>query len=235
MVHLEQLSGTQDLTEIKNYWETAHRELISLPLEKRTNEYFSRYSGFIVRFQDQIPKVIKLLEDTATSLVGAILTTPTKEQFTITMLEIYADGIWDESGDYIKEIFRNKSTIAERKMKRGPMLYYYGGRLDIKVFEEHLPFSFLIRNLRRSDGSNLSAKKFGSAYPKPIYEKLFGVPPDFFSESTPEEEFLLDGNHRFQLTMPKIRLKPTPIKRILNGSPTGLSGLYKHCNWNFSI
>jgi len=71
--------------------------------------YLDLYTDFISRFHKKIPEVVKLLEETAQSLIGARLITPNNESFTISMVEIYADGIWDESGDYIKEMFEYKN------------------------------------------------------------------------------------------------------------------------------
>ena len=235
MKNIEKLSGIHDLKEIQDYWTITHEHLMKSSLEDRCNQYLGLYTSFISKFNNRIPGVVKLLEDIAKSLIGAKLITPNNQIFTIAMIEIYADGIWDESGDYIKEIFQFSKTTAIKKMRQGPMLYYHFGRLDIKVFGPNLPFSFLIRNLITPDGTKLSNNENGAAYPDEGYETIFGVPKGFFSETTPSEEFQLDGNHGFKLEMPSTSHQINATKRILNGYPTGLSGLYKHCNWNLAI
>jgi len=95
----------------------------------------------------------------------------------ISMIEIYADGIFDEAGDLIKGLYgtqmnklsgnltRERDSIEIirdlpkddykflNKLLKGPRIYFFSGRLDIVILDKYLPFSFLIRQLRNEEGN----------------------------------------------------------------------------------
>ena len=256
MTFIEELSGTNNLDVIRSYWMKTHKYLISLSLEERKKERSRLHNEFLSRFKNQIPAIKDLLEETARSLLGSTLVSPNKKRYKVSMLEIYADGIWDEGGDYIKEIFRNEETNAISKMMQGPMLYYFGGRIDIKVFANFLPFSFLIRKLEGHGIEQYFDEKYGSAYPQKkennrcVYKKycqIFGIQNYFkglssyknlIFEESPDFKLLLYGNHDFSLEGPFNSISENQIrkeKRVCNRSFRGLSSFDKDRHWNFSI
>lgn len=229
MTFLEKLSGINDLDNIRCYWIKTHKYLISLSLEERKKERSRIHNEFLTRFQNQIPAIKELLEETARSLLGSSLVAPNNKKYKISMLEIYADGIWDEAGDYIKEIFLYQKTRAIEKMMAGPMLYYHGGRIDIKVFSNYLPFSFLIRKLHGNESEQYFHKDEGSAYPrekldsslKP-YENLFGLEPGYFKRrpscnelikySSPDYPMMLNPKNKIWLAGPFESIPESDIK-----------------------
>jgi hypothetical protein len=217
---------------LANYWKgllAKRDQLISSTfLDIKEEKLF-----FDTEFNSIIPDVVMALEEHAARLLGAKLNTP-YGLFVVEMVEIYADGIWDETGDFIKNLFLCKKSLAEKKLLQGPRLYMYGGRVDIKLFEEFLPFSFLIRNLRKPDGTLLNTKKsIGAAYPKDGYINIFGD-KNFFG-SHDQTKLMLDGTGTINMEISLTAHVPHTQKRICNGKPNGVGGRYKEREWNFSI
>lgn len=128
-----------------------------------------------------IEKIIKSLEQIAKRLLGCtiFLCNDLAKYYVIHMIEIYADCLLDDKGDYI-HYFNTKSKNPKFRMKcfKGPFLYFYGGRIDIKIWDEYIPVSFLIRKLFEVNKDltikkNSIRKDNGVLYE--VYQKLLGI------------------------------------------------------------
>lgn len=165
-------SCTNSYNRVQDYWTRNIIDLLQQEMDERREALNSFLSGYSVLLKNQIPKIIKDLELLAMELLGCRLKFG-KEFLTINMVEIYADGIGDESGDLIKEL--NRLTLDEsisdsndiirdlssrgdfnygflNKLLPGPRLYDYYGRLDINILNKYLPFSLLIRQFKNDEG-----------------------------------------------------------------------------------
>lgn len=277
-------SGSDELKEIykkiSNFWMTPsiwynlsdhdkNPELKQLLLIKKFSEKLNK---------SEIDLVIKDLECKAKKILGCKINVFGNESI-ITMIEIYADGIIDCAGDLIKGITHynldflqemthsNDNLLLKRieelplnkfgflnKLLKGPRLYYYNGRLDINIFENYLPFSFLIRQLSNDKGelvnlngeelykdrNSISRKqyfKFGSAWDicagldKNNKKQLYRLSGRTYAISSfAEDPFslaLIDSDNTYKFR--------DPTKRIENRKYTGLCGCYKDRDWNFAI
>ena len=221
-------------TRLMEYWENFHLEMMTKTYEERQLLYLDKYINFTSNFNDIIPEVIDNLELVAREILGCRLVVNNRI-FTISMVEIYADGIWDETGDYIKEIFRNNNTRAINKMiMNSPSIYYYGGRIDIKLFSTFLPFSLLIRNLIENN-QYINNYRFGSAYPSIDYNQLFEI--NNISDLN-KNNLIINENNIFNLLDRTEEFQNINIEtslRIESGRETGLNGLFKYKKWNFSL
>lgn len=270
----------------KQYWQTKIPELMNLESNKTTprqDKYLSTYKDFIYDFPNEIQKISEDLENIAERLLGCSLQINNMGPVTITMLEIYADGIWDESGDLIKGIFQNDGKPFENskpeslphdiqfhnkkgnylfmsKLLEGPRIYFYNGRLDIKILGEFLPFSLLIRQFRNSKGElvtiNGNPKPFiipvNSNKNKPNRYEEYGSANLLFTkedvkklkEIAQTDQAIIypsNGNVKHHVTISD-RKESFPednniVKRprIESGRVTGLHGLYKYQSWNLTL
>lgn len=70
----------------------------------------------------------------------------------ITQIELYADCIGDEYGDCYKScINKYKHSKSFCKLLSGVRLYENSGRIDINIWPEFVPVSYLIRGIRHND------------------------------------------------------------------------------------
>ncbi len=162
--------------EIKEYWSNFWQINKKLPFKERDQKRKQNEDIFNRQFsQDKKNRVVEILEDIANNLIGSTIEFRINNEwksYKIAMVEIYADGIWDEAGDFIKQIYRSQNTLAETKLYSGPRLYFFNGRLDIKAFGEFMPFSFLIRNYIDGNNKLLADETWGSCYKFDFYSDV---------------------------------------------------------------
>ena len=246
---------------------------------ERRGHYQMYYMDFIATYYHDIEIICADIEHVAKRLLGCWLRVQNSVPLKITMLEVYADGIWDESGDFLKGLFQYECNSIRKKnidfplisseiekgnskflckLLEGPRLYFYGGRLDIKIFGKFLPFSFLIRQFRNDKNelvdfngrhdkiiSQLQKRKFDEATLKD-----FGSAGIHFETLEPEEitqlnKLAISSSAYIRSSYGPViitdREKDIPedkIKyryRIEGNRETGLNGLYKYRPWNISL
>jgi len=263
---------------LKKYWMLTTSQLIEMPLKQRQSQYLTLYRNFLADYYSDIVVVKQDLELMAKKLLGSSLRFGNSPECIISMVEIYADGIWDTSGDFIKELFRTNMSEFQgvrcnhlnpvellpsdpsklkfmNKLLEGPRIYYYGGRMDIKVLGKYLPFSILLRQFRDhnhelmesdvtkigNDKEKEKLNKFGKA--NYMFDKLFNIKDSDYTkimEKTAREETLNSPPNHVGFSLRRINdpfyeSEPRRNLRVQSGSYTGLSGPYKYHEWNFSI
>ena len=163
--------------QIQEFWRINISQLFKFEANRRTEFAKTLKEKFNSDFSKVQKEIIAAdLFRMAKALLGCNLVVLGKP-LEISMVEIYADGIFDEAGDLIKGIYGSKmSTVSEKLAKEhnpidiiktlpvkdlkflnkilpGPRIYLYSGRLDIIILGEYLPFSFLIRQLINEKGN----------------------------------------------------------------------------------
>ena len=267
--------------DIEKYWEIETPTLLQCKFEERQDRLKSLESNFVKAYSQQIEWIVEDLEYIAQQFLGCKLRIWNRT-LTISMVEIYADGIWDTAGDFLKgmsnyvmkdissNIPDNADAIIEKiqkikpnkygflnKLLPGPRVYFYNGRMDIKILGQFLPFSFLIRQFQNEKGEFVDIKgvshniidalnkrvtmdesvfsKFGSAV----------IPLEYLSNDQKDElrkasrtKSVLTDNQEDEVSLQdrskEFQARDYRQRRVESNRATGLNGRYIENEWNFS-